>query len=94
MPCDAAQPFRGAAQIMPILFDQFCISRSNTRSATLWARDCGRRDWPVADPAIQTTQDWEKVTYYIVLIVLMVVAMDTISGRIRARLIKGDGSGK
>ena len=44
--------------------------------------------------AIQTTQDWEKVTYYIILIVLMVVALDAVSARVRDRLIKGDGSGR
>jgi len=40
--------------------------------------------------AIQTTSDWEKVSYYIVLIVVMVIAMDAVSGWLRRRLIKGD----
>ena len=40
--------------------------------------------------AIQTTMDWEKVTYYIILIVLMVIAMDALSGWLRKKLIKGD----
>jgi hypothetical protein len=43
--------------------------------------------------AIQTQKDWEEVTYYIVLIVLMVIFMDWFSGWLRGRLI-GPGDRK
>jgi long-chain acyl-CoA synthetase len=39
--------------------------------------------------AMITQKDWEEVTYYIVLIVLVVMAMDSFSGWIRRRLIRG-----
>ena len=39
--------------------------------------------------AMQTQKDWEHVAWYIVLIVMMVMLMDWVSGRIRARLIRG-----
>lgn len=39
--------------------------------------------------AIQTQKDWEDVAYYMVLIVLMVMAMDSFSGWLRRKLIKG-----
>ena len=39
--------------------------------------------------AIITQKDWEEVSYYIVLIILMVMLMDTVSGWLRRRLIKG-----
>lgn len=82
-------------QIMPILLSQVLYYfESNTRSATIVGAIVGGGIGLLLTQAIQTTADWEKVTYYIALIVLMVVAMDAISGRIRARLIKGDGSGK
>ena len=40
--------------------------------------------------AMITQKDWEEVTYYIVLVVLMVMAMDSLSGWLRKRLIQGD----
>ena len=40
--------------------------------------------------AIQTQKDWEEVCYYMVLIVLMVMAMDSLSGWLRRKLIKGE----
>jgi len=39
--------------------------------------------------AIQTQRDWEKVAYYMVLIVLMVIVMDALSGWLRRKFIKG-----
>jgi phosphonate transport system permease protein len=82
-------------QVMPILLSQVLyFFESNTRSATIVGAIVGGGIGLLLTQAIQTTADWEKVTYYITLIVLMVVAMDAVSGRIRARLIKGDGSGK
>ena len=40
--------------------------------------------------AIITQKDWEEVSYYIVLIVLMVMFMDTLSGWLRRKLISGE----
>ena len=37
--------------------------------------------------AIITQKDWEDVAYYMILIVLMVMMMDTISGWIRRKFI-------
>mgnify|MGYP003302590183 FL=1 len=39
--------------------------------------------------AIITQSNWEEVTYYIILIILLVTATDWLSGKIRRRLIKG-----
>jgi phosphonate transport system permease protein len=36
-------------------------------------------------------KDWENVSYYIILIILMVMAMDTLSGWLRSRLIGRTG---
>ena len=43
--------------------------------------------------AIITQKDWEEVSYYIVLIILMVMVMDWFSGWLRKRLIRGDEGG-
>ena len=40
--------------------------------------------------AIITQKDWEEVAYYMVLIVLMVMLMDSLSGWLRRKLIKGE----
>ena len=42
---------------------------------------------------MQTQKDWEEVTYYIVLIVVMVMVMDWVSGILRRRLITGTDAG-
>jgi phosphonate transport system permease protein len=39
--------------------------------------------------AIITQKDWEEVCYYMILVVLTVMIMDTISGWIRKKFIKG-----
>ena len=43
--------------------------------------------------AIITQKDWEEVAYYMVLIVLMVIVMDTFSGWLRRKLIHGAQAG-
>jgi len=43
--------------------------------------------------AIITQQDWEKVTYYIILIIIMVIFMDWLSEWLRRKLISGNESG-
>lgn len=81
-------------QIMPILASQVLYYlESNTRSATVIGAITGGGIGLLLTQAIITQKDWEEVSYYIVLIVLMVMVMDTVSGALRRRLIKGDGSG-
>lgn len=81
-------------QVMPVLLSQMLyFLESNTRSATIIGAIVGGGIGLMLTQAIQTTSDWEKVTYYIILVVLMVIAMDTFSGWLRRKLIKGDASG-
>lgn len=81
-------------QVMPVLLSQVLyLFESNTRSATIIGAIVGGGIGLMLTQAIQTTSDWEKVTYYIILVIIMVIAMDSLSGWLRRRLIKGDGSG-
>ena len=77
-------------QITPVLISQ-CLYylESNTRSATIVGALVGGGIGLMLREAINTQKDWEEVTYYIVLIILMVMLMDTISGWLRRKLIKG-----
>lgn len=78
-------------QVTPILLSQILYYfESNTRSATIIGAITGGGIGLFITQAIQTQKDWEEVTYYIVLIVIMVMLMDTLSGWLRRRLIKGD----
>ncbi|MEL6169828.1 MAG: phosphonate ABC transporter, permease protein PhnE [Pseudomonadota bacterium] len=78
-------------QIMPVLLSQVLYYlESNTRSATIIGAIVGGGIGLMITQAIQTQKDWEEVTYYIVLIVIMVMLMDTFSGWLRRRLIKGE----
>ena len=63
---------------------------SNTRSATIIGAIVGGGIGLLLTQAIITQKDWEEVTYYIILIVVMVFIMDSLSGWLRRRLIKGD----
>lgn len=77
-------------QIAPVILSQLLYYlESNTRSATIIGAITGGGIGLLLMQAMQTQKDWEQVTYYIVLIVLMVILMDWLSGRIRARLIRG-----
>lgn len=77
-------------QIAPVILSQLLYyMESNTRSATIIGAITGGGIGLMLVQAMQTQKDWEHVTYYIVLIVLMVIFMDWLSGRIRTRLIKG-----
>lgn len=81
-------------QLMPVLVSQVLyFLESNTRSATIVGAITGGGIGLLLTQAMQTQKDWEEVAYYIVLIVLMVMAMDAISGRLRRRLIRGSGDG-
>lgn len=75
-------------QITPILISQILYYlESNTRSATVIGAITGGGIGLMLTQAIITQKDWEEVTYYIVLVVLMVMFMDWLSGWLRGRLI-------
>lgn len=75
-------------QITPVLLSQILYYlESNTRSATIIGAITGGGIGLLITQAIITQKDWEEVTYYIVLVVLMVMAMDWFSGWLRGRLI-------
>lgn len=81
-------------QITPVLLSQVLYYlESNTRSATIIGAITGGGIGLLLTQAISTQKDWEEVTYYIVLIILMVMMMDTFSGWLRRKLIKGDEGG-
>jgi len=81
-------------QITPVLLSQaLYYLESNTRSATIIGAITGGGIGLLLTQAIITQKDWEEVSYYIVLIVIMVIFMDWISGILRRRLIKGDDGG-
>jgi phosphonate transport system permease protein len=82
-------------QIMPVILSQVLYYlESNTRSATVIGAIVGGGIGLLLTQAIITQKDWEEVAYYMVLIVLMVMLMDTLSGWLRRRLIRGTGAGK
>ena len=82
-------------QVVPVLASQVLyFLESNTRGATVVGAIVGGGIGLMLTQAIQTQKDWEEVAYYMVLIVLMVMAMDSLSGWLRRRLIRGDGTGR
>lgn len=75
-------------QIMPVFLSQVLyFLESNTRSATIIGAIVGGGIGLLLTQAMITQKDWEEVTYYIVLILLMVFAMDTFSSWLRFKLI-------
>ncbi|MBY5934697.1 phosphonate ABC transporter, permease protein PhnE [Tateyamaria omphalii] len=81
-------------QITPVLISQILyFLESNTRSATVIGAITGGGIGLLLTQAIITQKDWEEVSYYIMLIIVMVVFMDWLSGLLRRKLIKGDDSG-
>jgi phosphonate transport system permease protein len=75
-------------QVMPVLLSQVLyFLESNTRSATIIGAITGGGIGLMLTQAIQTQKDWEEVSYYIVLVILMVIAMDWLSGWLRGKLI-------
>ncbi|MEM9477628.1 MAG: phosphonate ABC transporter, permease protein PhnE [Pseudomonadota bacterium] len=78
-------------QVMPVLLAQILyFLESNTRSATIIGAITGGGIGLMLTQAIQTQKDWEEVAYYIILIIIMVIFMDWLSGVLRRKLIKGD----
>ncbi len=81
-------------QITPVLMSQVLyLLESNTRSATIIGAITGGGIGLMLTQANITQKDWEEVSYYILLIILMVVFMDWLSGVLRRRLIQGTESG-
>ena len=77
-------------QITPVLLSQILYYlESNTRSATVIGAIVGGGIGLLLTQAIITQKDWEEVAYYMVLIILMVMLMDSLSGWLRRKLIKG-----
>lgn len=77
-------------QVVPVLLSQVLYYlESNTRSATIIGAIVGGGIGLLLTQAIMTQKDWEEVAYYMVLIVLMVMLMDSLSGWLRRRLIRG-----
>lgn len=77
-------------QVVPVLLSQILyFLESNTRSATIIGAITGGGIGLLITQAIQTQKDWEEVAYYIVLIILVVIFMDWLSGWLRRRLIRG-----
>lgn len=75
-------------QLVPVLLAQILyFLESNTRSATIIGAITGGGIGLMLTQAIQTQKDWEEVAYYIVLIVVMVMSMDWLSGWLRGKLI-------
>ena len=81
-------------QVTPVLLSQILYYfESNTRSATIIGAITGGGIGLMLTQAMITQKDWEEVSYYIILIILMVMLMDSLSGFIRRKLIKGKDSG-
>ncbi|MDI3337871.1 phosphonate ABC transporter, permease protein PhnE [Defluviimonas aestuarii] len=77
-------------QIAPVILSQLLYYlESNTRSATVIGALVGGGIGLLLTQAIITQKDWEEVCYYMVLIVLTVMLLDSLSGWVRRRIIKG-----
>ncbi|TXR54524.1 phosphonate ABC transporter, permease protein PhnE [Reinekea thalattae] len=75
-------------QILPVLLSQVLyFLESNTRSATIIGAIVGGGIGLLLTQAMITQKDWEEVTYYIILVLLMVFAMDSFSSWLRGKLI-------
>jgi phosphonate transport system permease protein len=77
-------------QLVPVFASQILYAfESNVRSSTIIGAITGGGIGLMLTQAMQTQNDWEDVTYYVILIVLMVFALDALSGRLRRRIITG-----
>jgi phosphonate transport system permease protein len=77
-------------QLVPVLASQVLyMFESNVRSSTIIGAITGGGIGLLLTQAMQTGKDWEDVTYYVILILLMVFALDALSGRLRRRIIQG-----
>ncbi|MBD3786082.1 MAG: phosphonate ABC transporter, permease protein PhnE [Sphingomonadales bacterium] len=77
-------------QVAPVILSQLLYYlESNTRSATVIGALVGGGIGLLLTQAIITQKDWEEVSYYIILIIAMVMLMDSLSGWLRRKIIKG-----
>lgn len=75
-------------QIAPVIASQVLYYlESNTRGATIIGAIVGGGIGLLLTQAIQTQKDWEEVTYYIALTLIMVTTMDMISGWLRSKIV-------
>lgn len=82
--------FGAIPQLVPVLASQVLyMFESNVRSSTIIGAITGGGIGLLLTQAMQTGKDWEDVTYYVLLILLMVFLLDAVSGRIRRRIIRG-----
>lgn len=78
-------------QVTPVFLSQVLyFFESNTRSATIIGAITGGGIGLLLTQAMITQKDWEEVSYYIILIVITVMLMDSLSGWLRRKLIKGE----
>ncbi len=77
-------------QIIPVFVSQtLYYLESNVRSATIiGALGAGGIGLMLVE-AMNTQRNWENVLYLIILTICLVIAMDTLSGKLRKRLIHG-----
>ena len=77
-------------QILPIFLSQgLYYLESNTRSATvIGALGAGGIGLMLVE-TMRTSRDWENTLYIIILTIILVIAMDSLSGWLRRRLIHG-----
>ncbi|MGI3168343.1 phosphonate ABC transporter, permease protein PhnE [Pseudooceanicola sp. C21-150M6] len=81
-------------QVTPVLLSQVLyFFESNTRSATIIGAITGGGIGLLLTQAMITQKDWEEVSWYILLVILMVFLMDWFSGWLRRKLIAGNESG-
>ncbi|ADZ70307.1 phosphonate ABC transporter, permease protein PhnE [Polymorphum gilvum] len=77
-------------QILPVLMSQsLYYLESNTRSATVIGALGAGGIGLVLVETMKTSRDWENVAYIILLTLVLVIAMDSLSGWLRRRLIEG-----
>ncbi|QDY71426.1 phosphonate ABC transporter, permease protein PhnE [Qingshengfaniella alkalisoli] len=75
-------------QVTPVFLSQILyFLESNTRSATIIGAITGGGIGLLLTQAMTTQKDWEEVTYYIILVIILVMLMDWVSGILRRRLI-------
>ncbi|MBY6092743.1 phosphonate ABC transporter, permease protein PhnE [Maritimibacter alkaliphilus] len=78
-------------QVTPVLLSQVLyFFESNTRSATIIGAITGGGIGLMLTQAMITQKDWEEVTYFIILVILLVFVMDWFSGWLRRKLIGGE----
>ncbi|WP_420342618.1 phosphonate ABC transporter, permease protein PhnE [Paenirhodobacter sp.] len=76
-------------QIAPVILSQVLyFLESNTRGATVIGAIVGGGIGLLLTQAMLTQKDWEEVTYYIVLVLILVMAMDSFSGWLRHKLLR------